>query len=111
MFPSIMPVYIMFEHSFTLIGVVNKMITILINTLIWDNHASSYGIASLMVCIVGGTIYRQAPLQSEIKNKYDEDRKNDEEETKGLVVPVDEESGGVEMSEINLTEEYGLEAD
>jgi len=47
--------------SYTVVGVMNKMLTITINVLIWDNHASGYGIFSLSVCLVGGSLYQQAP--------------------------------------------------
>jgi drug/metabolite transporter (DMT)-like permease len=59
--------------TFTLVGVINKMITILINTLIWDNHASFFGILSLMLCIAGGTLYKQAPLRYQIEKPSHED--------------------------------------
>jgi GDP-mannose transporter len=49
--------------SFTLIGVVNKVLTILLNLCIWDKHAPPRGIASLLLCLVGGSIYQQAPLK------------------------------------------------
>jgi len=51
--------------SFTLIGVMNKCLTVLVNCLIWDNHASKAGIASLVLCIIGGTFYQQAPMRKE----------------------------------------------
>jgi len=51
--------------SFTLIGVVNKCLTILLNVFIWDQHAKPGGIASLFVCIAGGIIYQQAPMRGE----------------------------------------------
>eukprot|EP00339_Tiarina_fusa_P022649 CAMPEP_0117024860 /NCGR_PEP_ID=MMETSP0472-20121206/18421_1 /TAXON_ID=693140 ORGANISM="Tiarina fusus, Strain LIS" /NCGR_SAMPLE_ID=MMETSP0472 /ASSEMBLY_ACC=CAM_ASM_000603 /LENGTH=353 /DNA_ID=CAMNT_0004731413 /DNA_START=69 /DNA_END=1130 /DNA_ORIENTATION=+ len=51
--------------SFTLIGVMNKCLTILLNTMIWDQHAKPGGIASLFICIVGGIVYRQAPMRGE----------------------------------------------
>ena len=51
--------------SFTLIGVMNKCLTVLLNLLIWDQHAPPGGIVSLVLCLVGGAIYRQAPLRSE----------------------------------------------
>mmetsp|Transcript_20041 Transcript_20041/g.30378 ORF Transcript_20041/g.30378 Transcript_20041/m.30378 type:complete len:369 (+) Transcript_20041:173-1279(+) len=50
--------------SFTLIGVMNKCLTVLLNLLIWDNHASTLGILSLFLCLVGGSVYRQAPMRS-----------------------------------------------
>jgi len=50
--------------SFTVVGVLNKMITVLINVLIWDNHANATGIMWLALCIAAGTIYREAPLRT-----------------------------------------------
>ena len=49
--------------AYTVVGVVNKMITVLCNVLIWDQHASGAGIASLLICLVGGALYQQAPLR------------------------------------------------
>ena len=39
------------------------MLTVLLNVLLWDAHASSRGIASLLVCVLGGAFYQQAPLR------------------------------------------------
>jgi GDP-mannose transporter len=50
--------------SFTLIGVINKCLTILLNVMIWDQHAPPKGILSLALCLVGGSIYRQSPLRN-----------------------------------------------
>eukprot|EP00533_Pseudo-nitzschia_delicatissima_P014860 CAMPEP_0197265306 /NCGR_PEP_ID=MMETSP1432-20130617/2319_1 /TAXON_ID=44447 /ORGANISM="Pseudo-nitzschia delicatissima, Strain UNC1205" /LENGTH=321 /DNA_ID=CAMNT_0042730035 /DNA_START=314 /DNA_END=1280 /DNA_ORIENTATION=+ len=50
--------------SFTLIGVMNKCLTVLVNTLIWDQHANPGGIFCLFICIGGGIIYKQAPMKS-----------------------------------------------
>ena len=41
----------------------NKMLTVTVNVLIWDKHASSTGIAALCVCLLGGSLYKQAPLR------------------------------------------------
>jgi len=49
--------------SFTLIGVLNKCLTVLVNLMIWDQHATPTGIACLFLCIIGGSFYRQAPLR------------------------------------------------
>lgn len=32
-----------------------------VNVLIWDKHASVSGIFSLALCLVGGSLYQQAP--------------------------------------------------
>lgn len=49
--------------TYTVVGVLNKCGTILANLMIWTNHASPEGIASLFVCLLGGTIYKQAPIR------------------------------------------------
>ena len=49
--------------TYTVVGVMNKMLTVTVNVLIWDKHASFYGICSLGLCLLGGTIYQQAPLR------------------------------------------------
>jgi len=46
---------------YTVLGVANKMVTVLANLLIWDKHASPVGLASLAVCIFAAASYQQAP--------------------------------------------------
>ena len=53
---------------YTVLGVANKMLTVFANVLIWDKHASIYGIVSLAVCLLGASSYKQAPL----RDGYDE---------------------------------------
>jgi len=57
--------------SFTLIGVMNKFLTIVLNFLIWDYHATPTGIACLCLCIVAGAFYEQAPMRKEEKKTDD----------------------------------------
>ena len=45
--------------AYTVVGVVNKMLTVLVNVLMWDEHASSTGIASLLICVLGGAFSRR----------------------------------------------------
>jgi len=49
--------------SFSIVGIMNKCLTIMLNLLVWDNHANSGGIICLGLCLVGGTIYQQAPMR------------------------------------------------
>lgn len=51
--------------SFTVIGNVCKITTVLINILIWDKHASPLGILFLLACLVAAGAYQQAPLRTE----------------------------------------------
>mmetsp|Transcript_36495 Transcript_36495/g.88448 ORF Transcript_36495/g.88448 Transcript_36495/m.88448 type:complete len:158 (-) Transcript_36495:157-630(-) len=73
--------------SFTLIGVVNKCLTILMNVMIWDQHATPGGIFALFICISGGMIYKQAPMRgaSSTKTAAGEDNKTDDDETLDLI--------------------------
>ena len=49
--------------SFSVLGNVCKLATILINLLIWDKHASAAGTLSVMFCIFSSAFYKQAPLR------------------------------------------------
>ena len=51
--------------SFTVIGVMNKCLTILLNLVVWEYHAPPGGILCLLLCLIGGTMYRQAPMRKE----------------------------------------------
>jgi len=56
--------------AFTVLGVMNKLITVLVNITIWDKHASVTGVVSLLVCIVGGVFYERAvKKEKECQNK------------------------------------------
>ncbi|KAL2961947.1 hypothetical protein AAZX31_17G115600 [Glycine max] len=46
--------------AFTVTGVVNKFLTVAINVLIWDKHASPIGLVCLFFTIVGGILYQQS---------------------------------------------------
>jgi len=77
--------------SYTLVGVIIKIITILFNTLVWEQHASAGGIISLFVCLVGGAFYQQSPLRAELD--YSQVAQEEEE---------------VEMLNVELDAEYGV---
>jgi len=49
--------------SFNVIGDVCKLVTVLLNTVIWDKHASSFGTLSIILCICSSALYEQAPLR------------------------------------------------
>lgn len=46
--------------AFTVTGVVNKFLTVAINVVIWDKHASPVGLVCLIFTIVGGILYQQS---------------------------------------------------
>ena len=45
--------------AFTVLGVVNKFLTVLVNTLVWSRHSSQQGIFFVTLTIVGGIMYQQ----------------------------------------------------
>ena len=46
--------------AFTVTGVVNKFLTVAINVMIWDKHASSFGLVCLLFTLAGGVLYQQS---------------------------------------------------
>jgi len=46
--------------GFTVLGVVNKLLTVVINLVIWTKHASGAGTLGLLICIFGGVYYQQS---------------------------------------------------
>jgi len=73
--------------AFTVTGVVNKFLTVVINVFIWDKHASPVGLFCLVFTLAGGVLYQQsvtgagsAPLQREnVSNQTGDENVGDEE--------------------------------
>lgn len=55
--------------TFTLVGVLNKCLTVFMNVLIWDQHATPVGISFLFLCLIGGAFYQQAPMKKDDNGK------------------------------------------
>ena len=60
--------------SYSVIGNMNKVLTVLVNCSIWNKHASPAGVAWLMGCLVAGYAYSRVQIQvaeppSSSKNK------------------------------------------
>ncbi|EOA21005.1 hypothetical protein CARUB_v10001340mg [Capsella rubella] len=72
--------------AFTVTGVVNKFLTVVINVLIWDKHATPVGLVCLLFTICGGVGYQQSValdkplLDSEKDNKKDSEKGEEDEE-------------------------------
>ncbi|KAJ4844885.1 GDP-mannose transporter gonst3 [Turnera subulata] len=46
--------------GYTVLGVVNKLLTVVINLVIWDKHSTFIGTVGLLICMVGGIMYQQS---------------------------------------------------
>ncbi|XP_047327042.1 GDP-mannose transporter GONST3-like [Impatiens glandulifera] len=46
--------------GFTVLGIVNKLLTVVINLVIWDNHSTLIGTIGLLICMSGGIMYQQS---------------------------------------------------
>ena len=55
--------------SFTVVGNTCKFITVALNMIIWDNHASPNGLLSLIICILAAYIYKPAKILDEDDHK------------------------------------------
>lgn len=49
--------------SFTVIGNICKIGTVLINLMIWDRHANPIGLTALICCLLCAYMYKQAPMR------------------------------------------------
>ena len=57
--------------TYTLVGVVNKFLTVLLNVAIWDKHSSPTGLFAVCVCLLAGTFYQQAPRRDELRKQHE----------------------------------------
>jgi GDP-mannose transporter len=55
--------------TYTLVGVVNKFLTVLLNVLVWDKHSSPGGLLAVCFCLIAGVFYQQAPKRDDSKSK------------------------------------------
>ena len=55
--------------TYTLVGVVNKFLTVLLNVFIWDKHSSPTGLIAVCLCLLAGTFYQQAPRRDEARKQ------------------------------------------
>ncbi|CAE7300730.1 GFT1 [Symbiodinium microadriaticum] len=55
--------------TYTLVGVVNKFLTVLLNVFMWDKHSTPIGLLAVCTCLLAGMFYQQAPLRDEEKQE------------------------------------------
>ncbi|KAL2540070.1 GDP-mannose transporter GONST3 [Abeliophyllum distichum] len=70
--------------GFTVLGIVNKLLTVVINLVIWDKHSTFVGTLGLLICMIGGIMYQQSTSNKAKPVKEVKARENDEEQQKLL---------------------------
>lgn len=55
--------------SFTLLGNVCKILTVIINFLWWDKHANVSGVCALVLCLICAYFYKQADMRKDGTNR------------------------------------------
>lgn len=65
--------------GFTVLGIVNKLLTVVINLVIWDKHSTFVGTVGLLVCMLGGVMYQQStsnkpkPVEAAVQQESQEE--------------------------------------
>lgn len=50
--------------TFTVVGVVCKIVTELVNVVMWDRHANQWGLLALLTCFIGSVLFVPSPPRS-----------------------------------------------
>ncbi|XP_008785619.2 GDP-mannose transporter GONST3-like [Phoenix dactylifera] len=66
--------------GFTVLGIVNKLLTVVINLVIWDKHSTLVGTIGLLICMSGGVLYQQSTSKPKATKNETKAPINDEEE-------------------------------
>ncbi|XP_068649827.1 GDP-mannose transporter GONST3 [Aristolochia californica] len=70
--------------GFTVLGIVNKLLTVVINLFVWDRHSSLVGTIGLLICMFGGVLYQQSTSKQKVSTTGGEGKVADEEQQKLL---------------------------
>ena len=61
--------------SHTMVGVVNKFLTLFFNVILWEKHSSPMGMLAVCLCLLAGSLYQQAPLRSQNTRQSSDEKK------------------------------------
>ncbi|KAB1215491.1 GDP-mannose transporter GONST3 [Morella rubra] len=78
--------------GFTVLGIVNKLLTVVINLVIWDKHSTFVGTVGLLICMLGGVTYQQSTSKKPKDVKEVNALETDEEKEKLLEMQCETES-------------------
>ncbi|KAE8022358.1 hypothetical protein FH972_008162 [Carpinus fangiana] len=86
--------------GFTVLGIVNKLLTVVINFLIWDNHSTFVGIMGLLICMLGGVMYQQSTSKKPKDAKEVNAQETDGEQQKLLEMQCNSEESNGNQKEV-----------
>ncbi|XP_010939199.1 GDP-mannose transporter GONST3 [Elaeis guineensis] len=66
--------------GFTVLGIVNKLLTVVINLVIWDKHSTLVGTIGLLICMFGGVLYQQSTAKPKATKNETKSQISDEEQ-------------------------------
>ncbi|XP_042413706.1 GDP-mannose transporter GONST3-like [Zingiber officinale] len=87
--------------GFTVLGIVNKLLTVVINLVIWDKHSTLIGTIGLLICMSGGVLYQQSTTKPRKPEAETETQSKDEEEHKLLEMKATEETDDVDDTTVD----------
>lgn len=70
--------------GFTVLGIVNKLLTVVINLVIWDKHSTFIGTLGLLICMFGGVMYQQSTGKKPQVQDEEQKKRQENEETQKL---------------------------
>ncbi|VFQ93717.1 unnamed protein product [Cuscuta campestris] len=79
--------------GFTVLGIVNKLLTVVINLVIWDKHSSFVGTVGLLICMFGGIMYQRSTTTNKPKEAGDSGPQAGDEEQQKLLEMQDNRNG------------------
>lgn len=91
--------------GFTVLGIVNKLLTVVINLVIWDKHSTFVGTIGLLICMSGGVMYQQFSSTKPKAAKDVEVQESKEEQQKLLEMQSSSENTGNEKQDTDSREE------
>jgi solute carrier family 35 protein len=73
---------------------VNKLLTVVINFIVWDKHSTFVGTVGLLICMLGGVMYQQSTSKKPKEAKEVNVQETDGEQQKLLEMQCNTESNG-----------------
>ncbi|EOY16316.1 Golgi nucleotide sugar transporter 3 isoform 1 [Theobroma cacao] len=90
--------------GFTVLGIVNKLLTVVINLVIWDKHSTFVGTVGLLICMIGGVMYQQSTSNTPKAVNEATAQEREEEQQKLLEMQSNGESNNNEKEVIEIEE-------